>query len=238
MKYFFIGTSGDKYGPYDIDTLERLINEGRILENSTLTDMSETYYEAKDILPHMFNESKEEEIFIELKNKKKQKSKNNHEDLSDISIELENNHIPYRQGRQKSNPNSFSYEESSFRNDSGEGAVAQLPAELEGLNWGAFFLPLFWCINHNVIWGIFFQGAFFSFMFLLKGNEMAWQNRRFESIEQFKTIQKKWFLWGLGLELLVIVIWVAAIIALVALLRGELQNPLKDLFNGYGMAYE
>ena len=43
MKYFLIRTNGDKYGPYDIDALERLINEGRILETSTLTDMSGTY---------------------------------------------------------------------------------------------------------------------------------------------------------------------------------------------------
>ena len=217
MKYFFIGTNGDKYGPYDIGALEKLINEGRILENSTLADISGTYYEAKNILPHMFNTSKEEEIFIEFKNKKKQKLKNNHEDSSDISIELENNNTSYRQGRQETNFNSFSTEENNFYNDSGEGSVAQLPSELEGLNWGAFFLPLFWCISHNVIWGIFFRGTFFSFIFLFKGNEMAWQNRRFESTEQFKVVQKKWFLWGIGLELLAILIWMTIIIALISL---------------------
>ena len=186
----------------------------------------------------MFNESKEEEVFVEFENKKKQKSKNNYEDLSDVSIELGNNNSAYRQGRQETNFNSFSTEEDDFYNDSGEGSVAQLPSELEGLNWGAFFLPLFGCINHNVIWGVFFREAFFSFIFLFKGNEMAWQNRHFESIEQFKVVQKKWLLWGIGLELLAILIWVTIVIALVAFLHGELQNPLKDLFNGYGMAYE
>ena len=46
-------------------------------------------------------------------------------------------------------------------------------------------------------------------IFLFKGNKLAWQNRRFESIEQFKIIQKKWLFWGVittALKLLLLAI--------------------------------
>ena len=35
-----------------------------------------------------------------------------------------------------------------------------------------------------------------SIIFLVQGNRLAWRNRKFESINQFKNIQKKWLIWG------------------------------------------
>lgn len=270
MIYFFIGNDGEKYGPYDMKTLEEYIKEGRILSSSTLVDEAGTYYEAKDILPHMFKDSKDSDyIFIELKGKKKP---NFDEDLSDISIELEghNNNKNKKKKESKGNADgnepspyspspspsssssSYSYSRSSqnssvsrrdssedgFHNDSGEGNTARLPQELEGLNWGAYFLPLFWCMAHNVIWGVFIRGSFFAFLYLFKGNEMAWQNRRFESIDEFKEIQKKWFFWGLGIQLFTIAAWIIFIIFIVFYLKGMFDFSLKDIIKGYNMAYE
>ena len=40
----------------------------------------------------------------------------------------------------------------------------------------------------------------------VKGSEWAWQNRRFESVEQFKTVQKKWAMWGVIIFALVILL--------------------------------
>jgi hypothetical protein len=31
-----------------------------------------------------------------------------------------------------------------------------------------------------------------------KGNELTWQNRKGESIEQFKNVQRKWIYWGIA----------------------------------------
>jgi len=31
----------------------------------------------------------------------------------------------------------------------------------------------------------------------IKGNEWAWRNKKWESIEHFKSVQKKWSVWGI-----------------------------------------
>ena len=41
-----------------------------------------------------------------------------------------------------------------------------------------------------------------SILYLIDGNEMAWKNRKFKNIEQFRDIQKKWFIWGCIIYLL------------------------------------
>lgn len=32
-----------------------------------------------------------------------------------------------------------------------------------------------------------------------QGRELAWQNKRWESVEHFNEVQRKWSLWGIGL---------------------------------------
>jgi hypothetical protein len=86
-------------------------------------------------------------------------------------------------------------------------------------NWGAFAF--------NFIWGIFnkswitlislvisfipvvcYLNIFVSIWFGIKGNEWAWQNKRWESIEEFHKIQKRWAIAAailLGLSVLGIV---------------------------------
>ena len=54
------------------------------------------------------------------------------------------------------------------------------------LGWKLFIHIAILCIPASVI----------SFICLIKGNEMAWKNRKFKNIEQFKKIQKKWNIWG------------------------------------------
>lgn len=83
---------------------------------------------------------------------------------------------------------------------------AQLPAQLQGVNVGAFFLNWIWAIAHNTWIGLLCLvpcvGIVMQFVLLFKGNEYAWQNRRWDSIEQFQEVQRKWMLWGVGLTLL------------------------------------
>jgi len=42
----------------------------------------------------------------------------------------------------------------------------------------------------------------FSFIFLFKGNEMAWRSCHFESIKQFKAVNRTWLFWGITVTIL------------------------------------
>ncbi|MGI6294809.1 MAG: RING finger protein [Armatimonadota bacterium] len=82
----------------------------------------------------------------------------------------------------------------------------RLPPEIAGrLNWGAFLLTLFWSIANNVWIGLLvlvpYVGWVIPFVLLFKGNEWAWQNRRFESLQHFNEVQNAWMKWGVGLLL-------------------------------------
>jgi hypothetical protein len=86
-------------------------------------------------------------------------------------------------------------------NNSGQGQGSPVPPEVQGLNWGAFFLNWIWAIVNNagILWvlvGLFFSPVASIFL-LIKGNELAWQNKRWDSVEAFKAHQRKWAIAGL-----------------------------------------
>ncbi|MBQ7256417.1 MAG: ribonuclease G [Abditibacteriota bacterium] len=99
-----------------------------------------------------------------------------------------------------------------------------MPLELRGLNWGAFFLHWIWGIPNKTylafLW--FAIGWIMCFVLLFKGNEWAWQNRRFSSVEEFKEIQRQWTIWGIicfvFLELPAIIFFV--IVPFIAMIGG------------------
>lgn len=101
-------------------------------------------------------------------------------------------------------------------NNSGMGAQSVLPPELRGVNWGGFLLTLFWSISHNTWIGLLclvpYLGGIMSFVVLFKGNEWAWQNRRWDSIEQFKEVQAKWTMWGLIIAGIGIALYIVAMV--------------------------
>ena len=86
-----------------------------------------------------------------------------------------------------------------------------IPNELRKWNWGAFLLTWIWGVGNksylpmwalipyfNFIWG-FVCGA--------KGNEWAWENQKWESVEQFNKTQEQWAMWGgivMGILLLIL----------------------------------
>lgn len=73
----------------------------------------------------------------------------------------------------------------------------------------------------NWIWAVFnktwigllclvpYVGFVFSFYLGFKGRELAWRNKRWDSLEHFNRVQKKWSVWGLVLFLGVAVILAA-----------------------------
>ena len=109
------------------------------------------------------------------------------------------------------------------QNDSGTGPGAILPSELKGLNWGAFFLGWIWGIAHNTwlsfLWFVPGFKLIMPFVLLFKGNEWAWQNRKFSSPEEFKEIQRKWTLWGLVALVFYIILFIYLIYAAVLITR-------------------
>lgn len=86
---------------------------------------------------------------------------------------------------------------------------AKLPDEAKGLAWGAYLLNIFWAIPNRTYIAFLilvpYVGFVVGFYLLFKGKELAWQNRRWPSVEEFNRIQRKWAQWGfVVLALLVI----------------------------------
>lgn len=99
-----------------------------------------------------------------------------------------------------------------MENTSGQGKLARIPQGIRGWNWGAFLLSWIWGISHSVWISLlcFVPLVNIVMVFVLgaRGNEWAWENGRWDSIEHFKRTQGNWALWGLGVWLASIVIGV------------------------------
>jgi hypothetical protein len=52
-----------------------------------------------------------------------------------------------------------------------------------------------------------------------KGSAWAWRNRRWESIDHFKRVQRRWAVWGLGIYLAIGLIGVAGTLYVIDLLK-------------------
>lgn len=113
-------------------------------------------------------------------------------------------------------------EEKKIVNNSGKGKEIAVPDVVKNrFNWGAFFLGWIWGIGNKsyltflsfatilVCW-IPFIGSLapigLSIWFGIKGNEWAWQNKKFASVEAFHNYQKKWAIVGLVIVVLSILI--------------------------------
>jgi len=110
----------------------------------------------------------------------------------------------------------------SMENTSGQGLNAAVPAEVQGLNWGAFFWNWIWAIFNNagIVWILvsFFLTPIGAIYLLIKGNEIAWQNKQWASVEAFKSTQRKWaiaglILFGLGIVLSCVFILLTFVLA-------------------------
>jgi hypothetical protein len=80
---------------------------------------------------------------------------------------------------------------------------AAAPAKLKGWNWGAFLLSWVWGLGNKTYIALLalIPGVNVVMAFVLgaKGNQWAWQNRRWVSEVQFWQVQKLWSAFGWGM---------------------------------------
>lgn len=102
-------------------------------------------------------------------------------------------------------------------NTSGKGKTAAVPDEVKRWNWGAFLLHWIWGYGNKTYISLLslIPVVTIVMMFVLgaKGSRWAWQNREWDSIEQFQRVQRKWTLWGIFLWLINIFFLVAEIVS-------------------------
>jgi hypothetical protein len=102
-----------------------------------------------------------------------------------------------------------------MENTSGQGKDSEVPAEIQTWNWGAFFLNGLWGLFNRtyiaLLCGIPIVGIPMAFVLGFKGNEWAWQNKRWKSIEQFQRVQKRWAIAGIILFLVGTVLSIFAV---------------------------
>jgi Cytochrome oxidase complex assembly protein 1 len=75
-----------------------------------------------------------------------------------------------------------------------------IPAEIDRWNWGAFLLNWIWGVGNNTFIALLMfvplVGLVMPFVLGAKGSRWAWRNGRWDSIEHFKRVQRKWAIWG------------------------------------------
>ncbi len=78
-----------------------------------------------------------------------------------------------------------------------------LPPGIKGWSWGAFLWNWIWAIFNNTWIGLLalIPGVNLVMIFVLgaKGREWAWKNKKWDSVEHFNRVQRKWSLWGIWL---------------------------------------
>ncbi len=97
-----------------------------------------------------------------------------------------------------------------MENASGQGKSAVVPSEIDRWNWGAFMLNWIWGIGNQVYIALLmfipFVNLVMVFVLGAKGSTWAWQNKRWESIEHFKRVQRLWAIGGVVTLVLMVVL--------------------------------
>ncbi len=111
-------------------------------------------------------------------------------------------------------------------NNSGGGSAIVAPPGVSGWSWGAFLWNWIWALGNKTYVGVLaiipYVGFIVAIYLGVKGREMAWRNKRWDSFEHFDTVQKKWSWWGV-----VIIFGVIGLGILAAILIPMFAGPSK-----------
>jgi hypothetical protein len=106
--------------------------------------------------------------------------------------------------------------------DNNSGTDGPPPPEVEvmGWSWGGFGLNWIWGIGNRVwisLLGLIpCVGLIVAIYLGISGHKLAWQKRRFESLQQFQETMKAWNLWGLIIFLVSLAVNVVSFIVQMA----------------------
>ena len=104
-------------------------------------------------------------------------------------------------------------------NTSGMGRGHPLPEGVQGWSWGAFFLSIIWAVFNRAWIGLLvllpYVGIGVYIWMCIKGREWAWQNKRWDSVEEFNRVQRLWTMAGAaifgGVFLLTLVVLILSV---------------------------
>jgi putative copper export protein len=107
----------------------------------------------------------------------------------------------------------------NINNNSGYGE-SDVPEGVKGWSWGAFFLSWIWAIFNRTWFGLLalvpYVGLIFALILGFKGREWAWKNKRWQSVEHFNQVQKRWSCWGVFIVVIIPLIGILAAVAIPA----------------------
>jgi hypothetical protein len=114
----------------------------------------------------------------------------------------------------------------SGENNSGGGKSIVPPPGIAGWSWGAFLLNWIWAIGNKTWIGLWclvpYVGVVMAFYIGFKGRELAWRNQRWDSIDHFIEVQRKWSWWAV-----VLIVGIMGIGILAAIVIPMLQGPVS-----------
>lgn len=92
----------------------------------------------------------------------------------------------------------------------------ETPNNIKQWNWGAFWLTWIWGIgnkSYKTLWALIpYFGFIWMFVCGTKGNEWAWQNKQWSSVEDYNNAQRKWAIVGNILTALLLILSLACYI--------------------------
>lgn len=107
-------------------------------------------------------------------------------------------------------------------NKSGHGEMTEYPEGIAKWNWGAFFLSVFWGMGNKsyiALLTLLPIGCFvMPFVLGANGNQMAWKYKRWDSVEHFLRIQKRWSIAG----------WLMLVVLLMPVTVTSLTSTFSD----------
>lgn len=117
-----------------------------------------------------------------------------------------------------------------------EDAKPRPPLEILKWNWGAFLLNWIWGLGNKVYISLLcfipFIGLIMPIVLGWKGNEWAWKNKQWKSVEHFKEVQKKWTIWGIAISIIFTVIFTVISIFSISQIASRFSTYQKLLTSG------
>lgn len=127
-------------------------------------------------------------------------------------------------------PPTYPSSNAGIENTSGMGKDQPIPDGVTGWSTGAFVLNWIWSIFNKTWIGLIclvpLVGPFMALYLGFDGRKLAWQNKRWDSVEHFNKVQKKWSVWAL--VILAIPVFFIAIAIILPMFNKEKNSVLLE----------